>query len=355
MKDLKILRYENTALWKKTIKEMIRYDFYHLPGYHSLAEGRGEGIAHLYVYREKEYIAALPLLLRKVQNVPGLEKAGKDLWDATSVYGYAGPVTSHKNLPESFILNFQDSIKEELIKQNVITVFSRLHPFIPQTKLLQGIGKVVTAGITISIDLTLSLEEQRSQYSKGHKSGVNKLKKLNAVCIHDERLEYFDEFIDLYYETMNRVTAKNYYYFEKSYFEKFIRQVEDEVHLFVCLLDNKMMCGGLYVKCNNILQSFLGGMRDEFRKISPRKLEKDTVRIWAKEQGIQIFHLGGGVGGKKDSLYEFKSGFSKVRHDFHVWKWIVNPVLYEKLCKGKYIDLENNTDSASYFPAYRAI
>ena len=354
MNDLTVVHCEQAYEWKEIIKETKKYDFYHLPGYHSLAEMRGEGFANLFVYREDQYVTALPLLLRPINNVPGLQNATDGLWDATSVYGYAGPVSSHQNLPESFILNFQRSIREELRRKNVITVFSRLHPFIPQTNLLNGIGDISTIGVTISIDLTLPLKEQKWQYSKGHKSGINKLKKMNAECIHDERMQYFDEFIDIYYETMKRVEAKKYYYFDKAYFEKFIDQIEDKVHLFVCLLGNKIMCGGLYVKCNNFLQSFLGGMRNEFRNIAPRKLEKDTVRIWAKEQGLQYFHLGGGVGGKKDSLYEFKSGFSKRRHDFRIWKWIVDPDRYEKLCALKKINIEDNTNSTSYFPAYRA-
>jgi len=354
MNDLKVLKLDHANDWKKIIKNAIKYDFYHLPFYHSLAEERGEGIAHLFVYSEGEYFAALPLLLRPIDNISGLEKVGNNLWDATSVYGYAGPIFSHQTLSDSFIQNFQNSLKDALFDRNVISVFSRLHPFIPQIQLLKGIGDVKVIGVTISIDLTLSLEDQKRQYSKGHKSGINKLKNLGVVCIHDEKLEYIDEFIDIYYETMDRVNAKKYYYFDKYYFEKFIKYTKDSIHLFVCFLEGKMMCGGMYVKCNDIVQSFLGGMRQEYKKLAPRKLEKDTVRIWAKEHGAHIFHLGGGVGSKRDSLYEFKAGFSNKRHDFHIWKWVVNQDLYDMLCDVRNKIIIKDSDDTSYFPAYRA-
>ena len=59
----------------------------------------------------------------------------------------------------------------------------------------------------------------------------------------------------------------------------------------------------------------------------------DTVRLWATERGARVLHLGGGVGSKADSLFQFKAGFSDRRHLFHIWRWIVQPDIYERLCR----------------------
>ncbi len=358
MVNLHTLTTRDINEWEQTIKTSVRYDFYHLPCYHELAEERGEGIARLYVYRENQYMIALPLLIRPIEDVPGLNIKGKDLWDATSVYGYAGPVFSHDIIPEEVKNNFRVTLKQLLLEKKIVTVFSRLHTFIPQVDILKDLGVITVTGVTVSIDLTLPLIEQRQQYSKGHKNGLNKLREIGVESYHDVKLEFLDDFLDIYYETMRRVNAEKYYFFRKAYFEKLISQLGADVHHFMCTLKGKVICSGLYVLCNDIVQAHLGGTRTEFMPLAPRKLEKDTVRIWATQQGARIFHLGGGVGAKRDSLFEFKAGFSKNRHDFKIWKWVVNPILYNELCEE--LALGRNPGNAdddlydnSFFPAYR--
>ena len=339
--------------WMNVLKRMYLYDFYHLPCYHQLAEKHGEGQAVLFYFQQDDYHIALPLLVRRISEVPGLEKAGDNLFDATSVYGYAGPVASHASLPGEIIRQFQSELYNELNSRNIISVFSRLHPFIEQSGILEGLGNIVIEGVTVSIDLSLDLDTQRAQYSKGHKSGVNKLRKMGVECIHDTELKYLPEFLELYYETMDRVHANGYYYFPKENFEFLINKLGAKMHLFICLLEGKVICGGLYAECNGILQAYLGGMYSEYRNIAPRKLEKDTVRIWATENNKKIFHLGGGLGGKKDSLYEFKSGFSKNRHDFTLWKWITNKEMYDELTLKRKADMTADAMDDKFFPAYR--
>ena len=53
-----------------------------------------------------------------------------------------------------------------------------------------------------------------------------------------------------------------------------------------------------------------------FQRERPTKLMLHFVRTWAKDRGLRRLRLGGGVGGKEDSLYRFKAGFSTDRHAF---------------------------------------
>src|SRR5688572_4530871 len=96
---LQILQSDQYDQWMEVLEQSTQYDFYHLPSYHALAEGQGEGRAHLFIYREEQYFIAIPLMLRSVGEITGLEYIGKDYGDATSVYGYVGPITSHSDVP----------------------------------------------------------------------------------------------------------------------------------------------------------------------------------------------------------------------------------------------------------------
>jgi hypothetical protein len=83
----------------------------------------------------------------------------------------------------------------------------------------------------------------------------------------------------------------------------------------------------------------------------------DTARLWAAGQQARVFHLGGGVGARTDSLFQFKAGFSPQRHEFLTWRWILEPERYRAVCEERERSDESSgleLASADYFPEYRA-
>lgn len=348
---------KSETVWDELVQRSWRYDFYHLSGYHLLAQENGEGKAVLILFEEGNYFIALPLLLRPISQVRGLESF-TDLWDATSVYGYAGPVYSHPEMPRDLIHSFQEAVSHYLQVEKVVTVFSRLHPLIPQQHLLQGLGSVVEGGVTVSMDLTIPPERQRNMYRKNHKYNINRLRRLGWQGISCRGLDceedLLGEFINIYWETMDRVRAKQYYYFDQNYFKKLIQVKGAEVWIFAVHLHGEIGAAGIFTLCNGIVQYHLGGTKARFFKEAPMKLVFDEVRLWANNRGAAVFHLGGGVGGREDSLFAFKAGFSDKRHRFLLWKWIINQEAYDKLCEQKGLERERNTTETSFFPAYRS-
>jgi len=354
--ELEILRPEQHAKWIEVLQSSFQYDFYHLPQYQALAEERGEGGAHLFLYKEGRYFVAIPLLVRPIDTIPCHAQTGKGWWDATSVYGYAGPIASHPDVPESVLHNFRSALSRTLQERQIVAVFSRLHPLIPQQGLLAGLGELVSAGQTVSIDLTLPVDVQRAQYRNNHKRDINMLRRLNLSCTHDDKVAFIDDFIEIYYETMRRAGASNAYFFEHLYFERLVTTLESTMHLFVCLLDNRVICGGLFALCDGIVQYHLGGTRNEFIELSPMKLLLDGVRLWANERQACVFHLGGGVGAQEDALFHFKAGFTDRRHEFTIWRWVLLPDVYDQLCEEKIrCSRQLGLDSVGngFFPAYR--
>ena len=100
--------------WLRVIEQCAPYDFYHLPQYHALAEGLGEGSARLLVYTEGNHVIAFPLLLRSFDGVEASGAIGSGWMDATSVYGYPGPVKSTEAIPAAVVANFQAALRERL-------------------------------------------------------------------------------------------------------------------------------------------------------------------------------------------------------------------------------------------------
>ena len=354
-----VLRTAQEDQWLSVLRRCsAMYDVYHLPGYHAVAERCGEGDARLFAYQQGGYVIALPLILRTLADLPGIGASANTWRDATSVYGYTGPICSHKEMPRAVIDGFQDSLIAALQELQVVSVFSRLHPLLPdQTTLLQGIGDHELGGTTVSINLSNSPAEQRTQYDGAIRNRLNRQARSGITCALDPMQRHLPDFVALYYETMRRVKAEESYFFEPTYFSDLAESLGPMLKLFVVKMpDGEVISGGLFTVCEGIVQYHLGGTRDTVVKLSPIVLLLETVRHWANENGAHTFHLGGGVGAKTDSLFQFKARFSRQRRQFTTWRWVVAPEAYRELLLQK--ERWNSkcalrAISASFFPAYR--
>jgi hypothetical protein len=84
------------------------------------------------------------------------------------------------------------------------------------------------------------------------------------------------------------------------------------------------------------------------------KLVIHFVRLWGKQRGYSIFHLGGGAGALEDSLFRFKAGFSPYRSEFLTLRMIPNERRYVAATHraGRPVNLPADLE-ADYFPPYR--
>ncbi|MEC3908017.1 NeuD/PglB/VioB family sugar acetyltransferase [Tamlana sp. 2201CG12-4] len=327
------------SAWQNILNQVNNYDFYHTFDYHELSKEKDEK-AVLIKYTEGDILIGLPLIIRKI--------GGTGYFDATSVYGYSGPL--QKNVPQSFDNSgLVKALNQYFKDENIISVFSRLNPFIKrQSEILKNMGHVVELGNVVNIDLTLPLDEQRTIFSKTTKRYLNKGRRsLKVICSHKER--DIKAFIKLYYENMDRVNAKSNYYFSEEYFKKFINSNDFKVDvLFAINLEtNAIVSAAMMVKTNNIIQYHISGTRNDFLAISPIRLLIDEMRIRATKEEYTFFNLGGGLGNEEDELFRFKSSFSKDFKSFKVWKYITNYDVYNEL------SINVKQEEVDFFPLYR--
>ena len=345
------------AEWMRAMERCAPYDFYHLSNYHVMAEEAGEGEARLFFYTEGEYAIALPLLLRSLDDIPHLDLAEKGWKDATSVYGYPGPVGSHRDIPADVAQNFQSALEQRLRDHRVVTAFSRLNPVLNQRALLP-MGEVYRVSQTVAIDLTLPPEVHRRYFRRAFKGKISSLRRLGLTVVRDQEGAYFEDFLRIYEETMQRVGALQRFFFSRAYFDRLRSALGSRLNLFVCLADGKPVCAGLLVACHGILQYHLGGTLNEALKLAPMKLFVDEVRLWAIERGMQTFHLGGGAtADPDDTLLHFKKGFSDQMHEFAVWRSVVFPDVYQRLCTANAQRNERHQlqpVGVHFFPEYRS-
>ena len=330
----------NPMDWNGVLQEIVNFDFYHTFEYH-LIEVKEDQTPTLIVYKKENNIIALPLLIRKIYNT--------NYYDATSVYGYAGPIS--KGITSEFNNKlFIEKVMSFFQENNIISVFSRLNPYINyQQDILKNFGSIVNQGKVVNIDLTLDTTIQRQNYQSRLKTHINKSRRHCIIKKADTPKDLRD-FIDIYYENMNRVQAEDHYYFNQEYFDKILTSKNFKAELLLALdKESGVTIGGsLFVTTKNIVQYHLGATKNEFLHVMPAKLLLDEMRITASNRGQQFFNLGGGLGGEhNNSLFNFKSSFSKDFKDFELWKLIMNQKVYDELVEARKIT------STSFFPKYR--
>lgn len=325
--------------WNSVISQFDKSDVYHTFDYHHITKELT--IPKLLVYSEGNVLIAMPLLIRKIPN--------SKFYDATSVYGYPGPLG--KNIPQDFDnTKFLSAINDFFLERNIVSVFSRLNPFIPnQQFLLKNLGVMDLAGPIVSINLEKSIDLQRQDFNRRLKGHLNKIRRLCTIKVATTDTEY-QEFKEIYYENMDRVNAKPMYYFDQEYFDVLTKSNAFNTKTLLAL-DNatgETIGGTMFISKNDVMHYHLGCARTKSLHLMPVKLLIDEMRLKATKLGYRELNLGGGLGSAYDSLLKFKSYFSKNYLDFYTWRYIVNPEAYDDL-----IASNNITNNSQFFPLYR--
>jgi hypothetical protein len=344
------------SLWLETL-EKLRHDIYHLPDYLYLESVRYNAVAEAILIAEDDKIFFLPYLLRRCDDIFDQSLTTQEVFDVVSPYGYPGILLSDKAASTKEFLDLAiNQLISTLRAKKVCSAFFRLHPIL-NSRFNDFLSPDIcnVNGETVSVNLNLSEAEIWSQTRPEHRTSINKLKRSGMIARMVPFQESIGEFISLYHETMDRVGAGRSYYFDDEYFSHFSK-LGKKVHLCIVEFEDKITCSGIFTECCGIIQYHLGGTRNEFFKQAPSKLMFDYIRFWAKERGNEVLHLGGGVGGGKDSLYHFKAGFSKQTHTFLTLRLIIDEEKYRHLLELRAKSLNTEVEellSTNFFPAYR--
>src|SRR5690606_15166901 len=245
----------NSPKWTDIIKQATIHDFHQTAYFHKIDTNF---VSKLLLFSDRDNFIALPVVIRPIEST--------DFFDITSVYGYSGPVYKFNegydiyNLKAFFKTNFIEFCKSE----NIVSVFSRLHPLINQDLIIDGLGEIVNLNKTVAIDLTKSADEQRKEYRKSLKSELNQLRRKEIVVREATTKEEIDAFIAIYYETMDRVEATANYYFSKEYFYEFLNNQDFDAKLLIAVKDKKVIAGAIFTLTDKIMQYHLAGTTEEY-------------------------------------------------------------------------------------------
>ncbi len=348
--------------WETWLQGVPR-DVFHTAGYHAYAQGSGEGEPYLAIVGDRRRGVAWPYLLRRVAEIPELKWS--DSTDVTSVYGYPGPIAWGCRPGDEFLTAAWSAIMAIWREQGAVSAFTRFHPLLGNAALVSDMpgtdafahrpGHVVVGGTTVSVDLTLGDDATRRAYSRGLRREIEASRRQGLATVQDEAWEELPTFARLYRETMIRNRAAAYYFFGEADFRRLRDCVPGHLHLLVTRLGGTVAAASLFTEFDGIVEWYLAASGDEFRALAPTKVLVDDAIRWARERGWRVLHLGGGRGGRDDSLLWFKGRFSPRRHPFHTGRWVLDRDAYEALVAARRTREAGDAGAdGGFFPAYRA-
>jgi ribosomal protein S18 acetylase RimI-like enzyme len=359
--QVEVLRSSDT-LWDERLRSTTS-DVYHRSGYHRHAEATDGGTAYLAVIRDGNRAGLIwPYLVRPIAGVDELaDRTGSDI---DSVYGYPGPLAWGAAPGDEFVRHASEELVALWREQGGVTAFTRFHPILSNEQWAEQLGAggpdgappIVQVGETVGIDLRQEGSSIVAGYRKTLRQEIARARRAGLSSRLDEDWSSLGIFTALYRDTMTRTRAAESYFYVEEDFRALKSELGEELHLFVTEADGRTAAAGLFTEHQGIVQAHLVGTDEAFRAWSPLKLLLDDVRSWASERGDHVFHLGGGRGGRDDSLMAFKRRFSALRFRFAVGRWVLDPVAYADLIaahRTRTADAGWILADRAYFPSYR--
>lgn len=298
-------------------------DIYFTRQYYRLFKKSKDCIPEMFVYKdEKGNLGLYPFLKCSVE-WKGLEE---QYYDIETAYGYGGPIINTDNM--DFFKEFEKEFLRYCQEEKIIAEFIRFHPCIKNENIFKKGIDILHNRFTVELDLTCEIQDiWMHQISSQNRNTIRKCYKNG---LHVEQNNNYDNFIDIYYETMRHVEADEFYYFNKDYFDA-LRLDKSNILLEV-IYEEKVIAAAIFMGYGNYFHYHLSGSRREFIKLAPNNiLLWEAIRL-AKQKGYRKMHFGGGRSDScEDSLFMFKKHFSKHINDFYIGKRIHNSKVYHNL------------------------
>lgn len=328
--NYKILTLKEVADWEKFIAlvPVNQHDIYFTPEYYSLYENYGDGKALCFVYEKDGDIALYPFLQNSVNEL------GYDLddeyFDIQGAYGYNGVISS--TYSPLFIQEFYKTFNSFCTDNKIIAEFVRFHPLLNNYKFSSENYKIIFDRKTVFIETSRPEDDIYSTFQTSTRKQIRRCINRHEIKILkiEKDLSYLDDFLQIYWETMERVNSIKYLYFNKEYFKNLLLHA-DSIQ-YVAIYENKPVASIIALFGKDYMHGHLGGALTSFLNLSAYSLLYWEMIKTAKERGLKILHFGGGsTSAQDDKLLEFKRNFSSQLADFYIGKKIHNDEKYKQV------------------------
>ena len=333
-------------LWDDIVRSFLDYDVFYLSDYsYAFMRESPKNGTPILLYYENGDDRAINVVLRR--DIALDEKfKGKieeeQYFDLITPYGYGGfwgKVSDWKELNSCYM--------RYCTENHYVCEFVRFELF--SDYYAHYDGKVETRSHNVVRNLEISIDEMWMDFKSKVRKNVKKANLYNLEIIVENTNAHMEDFLRIYYSTMNRADAESEYYFSTEFYNT-LNKMRDNLMYFYTVYKGKIISTELVVYGSENCYSYLGGTDREYFNTRPNDFLKFEIIKWAKRKGLRNFVLGGGYGAD-DGIFQYKQYLAP--HgvvDFYIGRKIFDKFSYDKLTDLRSGDQLDET----YFPLYRS-
>lgn len=340
---------DNSVLWNQIVKSFQNYDVFYLNEYVTafMKEEEKNGTPILLFYENNDERAVNVVFKRDISKDEKFTfklEAGK-YYDLISPYGYGG---FWGNLKDYNTLNKE--YNSYCIEHGCICEFVRFELFADYYKHYDG--EVETRTHNVIRNLEMPIEEMWMNFKQKVRKNVKKANSYGLQIIIENTADHLQDFLDIYYSTMDRSNAENEYYFSEEFY-KTINLMRDNIMYFHVIHEGKIISTELVIYGAENCYSFLGGTNSDYFNLRPNDFLKFEIIKWAREKGLRNYVLGGGYG-TDDGIFQYKTCLAPNGVvNFYIGRKIFNEEMYNRLIGLRSLD-NPSCRTSHFFPKYRA-
>lgn len=336
---------ENCDEWDNIVRSFPDYDVFYLAEYSKafMQENPSNGIPFLLLYEEGNDRAINVVFRRDIaqdEKMKGRIEEGK-YFDLITPYGYGGFWGNIKDwycLNQAYLTYCRDN--------HYVCEFVRFNLFSDYVN--HYCGEVETRTHNVIRTLELPLDDMWMDFKQKVRKNVNRANSYGLKIIVDANNDHLDDFLQIYYSTMERTNAEKGFFFSENFFND-LSSLNNNTIFFYVLFEDKVVSTELILYGPQNCYSYLGGTYSDYMYLRPNEFLKYEVIKWAKEKGLRNYVLGGGYG-SDDGIFQYKYAFAPngVR-DFYIGRNIFDISVYNML-----VSLRGDNVKEGFFPLYRS-
>ena len=224
-------------------------DLYFDENYGKLYEKIEKGKAEIFKFENEDGKITNQFLIREIP-----EKVnGKTYYDIVTPYGYGGPIINYlKGNKENLLKEFEKNFKKYAEERNIVSEFVRFHPIKENAIDMKPIYNSTYMRKT----LITKLDEEdvvKKQISKSARKNIRQALNKGVIYKITEKPNDISVFKNIYYSTMDRNHATDYYYFDDEYFQNILNYYKENLILIEAIFEGKTIAAGIYFIYNDII------------------------------------------------------------------------------------------------------
>lgn len=343
--SLQVITIDDSDKWDDVVRSFEKYSAYYLSDYARAFQLQGDGTPLLFYFNDGITRAMNVVMKRDIakdKNFIGKLEEGL-YFDFSTPYGYGGFVVEGDDTDElhkEYNQYCKDNrIISEFVRFDLFSGFANKYDGYIETRMHNVIR-------SLSIDPAAILMDFKHKV----RSNLRRAEENNLAVKIDYSGNKINDFLAVYYNTMKRNEADNFYYFPREFFNT-LNLMKNNVAYFYVLFGKRVISVELVLYDDNTCYSYLGGTDCEYFHLRPNEFLKYEIIKWAYERGLKNYVLGGGYG-EDDRLFSYKKSFAPNGIvNFYIGGKIFNLNLYKKILS---IRRKEQVDmNSKFFPAYR--